>query len=243
MLTTQQQTAFKREAFNLIQKLSSKTRSLSINEWVTIHPTGYGWRNAYRFGIVTNELSMLIDSHWNGGCYGTGNINGEIYYLFTGDALTFIINVPEWENPTIQCMTIYDTIDLSDFLNIHLTNEEIRSYINSSVRIVDDHLKNKSSLIKMIDGRDEIFCLKQKKLHAILSSYLIPMYCVCDSSYNPTEKLIKTVQLPIAQSTIHSMNEIIYSLTLNSEIFPFLFAQSAMFEGFTLTDSVNPTIN
>lgn len=242
MLTDQQKTAFRRESFHLIQKLDSKTKKLPLNEWVTIRPTKYGWRNAYRYGIVTNELSSLIDRNWLGGCYGTGGIDGGIYYLFTANALAFIINVPELEHPNVTINSIYDTVDLSAFLDTPFTDKEIRSYINSSIIIVDDYLKNKSSLINMIYDDDENFTLKQKNFHAILSSYLIPMFCYLDSSFNPTEELIKT-GFYLQYSPISIMNKIIYSLTLNYEIFPFLKENGDIFKGFTLIDSANATIN
>ena len=251
MLTDQQKTAFRRESFHLIQKLDSKTKKLPLNEWVTIRPTKYGWRNAYRYGIVTNELSSLIDRNWLGGCYGTGGIDGGIYYLFTGNALAFIINVPELEHPNVTINSIYDTVDLSAFLDTPFTDKEIRSYINSSIIIVDDYLKNKSSLFNMIyddEQTNESFTSKQKTFHAILSSYLIPMFCHLDSSFNPIEKLIKTEfylqYSPISNGDSRSlMNKIIYSLTSNYEIFPFLKENSDIFKGFTLIDSANATIN
>ena len=75
------------------------------------------------------------------------------------------------------------------------------------------------------------------------------MFCYLDSSFNPIEKLIKT-EFYLQYSPISIMNKIIYSLTLNYEIFPFLNGDSRrlkengdIFKGFTLIDSANATIN
>lgn len=241
MLTDQQKTAFKRDSFALIKKLDCKTKFLALNEWVTIHPTGYGWRNAARNFVIDDKTHSFIDRHWRGSRYSTGGIIGSINYLFTGDSLTIITIVNDCDYTCINYDSIYDTIDLSDFLNTPFTDIEIREYIRSACAIVEDLLKNKSSLIKEMyyDGR--IFTLKQKKFCSIISSYLIPMFCYLDSSFSPTKEIIKT-GLYIQHNRIYMINEVINNLVLNGEIFPFLKENGALFRGFTSHNVGNPTI-
>lgn len=222
MLTKQDKSAFKRDVFSIIKKLACKTTSIPINKWVEIRPTKYGWRNAYRYGVVENDLSMSIDRNWQGGCYSTGGVDGGIYYLFTGYAIAFIIDVPRYENPIKIVKSIYDDVDLELFFTDSCVNDnEIREYLQSAILIVDDILKNKSSIINKVDIDDEFFSCKQKLLCDILASYFYPKYGFLSERYNPTDNVVKT-GCYLENTSIYMIDIIIKNLVSQEQFFPFI---------------------
>lgn len=241
MLTKQDKSAFKHDVFSIIKKLNCKTTSLPINKWMEILPTKYGWRNAYRYDVIENELSMHIDRNWQGGCYGTGGVDGGIYYLFTDYAIAFIINVPKYENPIMLVRSIYDYVDLEEiFADSNLDDGGIREYIHSAILIVGDILKNKSNIINKVDVDDELFSCKQKLLCNILSSYVYPMYGFLSEQFNPTDNVVKT-GCYLDNTSIYMIDIIIKNLVSQEQFFPFIY-DSTYFSKFNLFET-HSTIN
>ena len=241
MLTKQDKSQFRNNVFHLIKKLNCKTTSLPINKWVEIRPTKYGWINAYRHSVIDNDLSMNIDSNWQGKCYGTGGVDGGIYYLFTGNALALIIDVPKYENPILLVKSIYDDVDLESFFSdSNLDDSGIREYIHSAILIIGDLLKNKSNIINKVDVDDELFSCKQKLLCNILSSYVYPMYGFLSEQFNPTDNVVKT-GCYLDNTSIYMIDIIIKNLVSQEQFFPFIY-DSTYFSKFNLFET-HSTIN